>query len=89
MFGAKPAPSEAPVRAAAERRPTGRGLSGEKTRSYRLAGGGEIGFRGKAANCRQSRSLEGRSWAQTIGRHAEQSGLKEGDSTRQSVEADV
>jgi len=33
MFGAKPAPSEAPARAAAERHPPGRGRSEEKTRS--------------------------------------------------------
>ena len=34
MFGAKPAQSETPVRAAAKRRPPGRGRSGGKTRSY-------------------------------------------------------
>ena len=34
MFGAKPAQSETPVRAAAKRRPPGRGHSGRKTRSY-------------------------------------------------------
>jgi hypothetical protein len=33
-FGAKPARSETPARAAAERRPPGRGRSGTKTRSY-------------------------------------------------------
>jgi hypothetical protein len=39
-FGAKPAQSETPVRAAAERRPPGRGRSGEKTRSPPLQNGG-------------------------------------------------
>jgi hypothetical protein len=34
MFGAKPAQSETPVRAAAKRRPPGRGRSGRKARSY-------------------------------------------------------
>ncbi len=33
LFGAKPAQSETPVRAAAKRRPPGRGRSGTKTRS--------------------------------------------------------
>src|ERR1700677_2816141 len=35
-FGAKPAQSEPPVRAAAKRRPLGRGRSGEKMRSIPL-----------------------------------------------------
>jgi len=34
MFGAKPAPSETPVRAAAKRRSTRKRRSGKKTRSY-------------------------------------------------------
>jgi hypothetical protein len=34
MFGAKPAQSETPVRAAAKRRSPGRGVVGSKTRSY-------------------------------------------------------
>jgi hypothetical protein len=35
-FGAKPAQSETPVRAAAKRRPPGRGCSGKKMRSHRF-----------------------------------------------------
>ena len=37
-FGAKPAQSETPVRAAAKRRPPGRGRSERKTRSYLYGG---------------------------------------------------
>jgi hypothetical protein len=36
QFGAKPAQSETPARAAAERRPLGRGRSGQKPHSLRL-----------------------------------------------------
>jgi len=39
-FGAKAAQSETPVRAAAKRRPPGRGSSGRKMRSDQFSGGG-------------------------------------------------
>ena len=35
LFGAKPAQSETPVRAAAKRRPTGRGCSEKRREAYR------------------------------------------------------
>ncbi len=46
MFGAKATPSEAPVRAAAERRPPGRGHSGEKTREAQTELSWFLGRRG-------------------------------------------